>query len=272
LLNRFKNHSLKKIFFAFLCVLAAKANAQIADTGKTGRADTIKKGFSATPDAAKALYHKPGTFIAPAVLVGYGLLSFVVTPVRNVDYYVKARIARSDPNYNSKAADYLQLSPIVLVYGLNLAGDEGQNRFVDRTALLALSGGILTLTDGLKYVAHRRRPYGTDPLSFPSGHTGAAFMAAEFLAQEYSEKSPLYGALGYTIATTTGVLRLYGRAHWFSDCVAGAGFGMLSTKVAYLVYPHIRKAFMHKDKHGRSTMVMPTYQDGVPGLSFAMQL
>jgi membrane-associated phospholipid phosphatase len=196
----------------------------------------------------------------------------VVKPIRNFDYYVKARIARSDPNYNSKMADYLQLSPAVLVYALNLAGDEGQNRFVDRTALLALSGAILTISDGTKYLAHRKRPYGTDPLSFPSGHTGAAFMAAEFLAQEYSEKSPLYGVLGYTIATTTGVLRMYGRAHWFSDCVAGAGVGMLSTKLAYLVYPAVRKVFTHKDKHGRSTMVMPTYQDGAPGLSFAMQL
>ncbi len=249
-----------------------EANAQLTDTSKIAVRDTAKKGVSTAPDSLKHVYRKPGSYMVPAVLIGYGALSFVVKPVRNFDYYVKARIAQSDPNYNSKLADYLQLSPAVLVYALNLAGDEGQNRFVDRTALLALSGGILTITDGLKYVAHRRRPYGTDPLSFPSGHTGAAFMAAEFLAQEYSEKSPLYGVLGYTIATTTGVLRLYGRAHWFSDCVAGAGFGMLSTKLAYLVYPAVRKVFVHKDKYGRSTMVMPTYQYGAPGLSFAMQL
>jgi membrane-associated phospholipid phosphatase len=263
---------LKKIIFASLCALAFSANARVTDTVKNKLADTVKKDMPVSSETTRPLYNKPGHYLVPAVLIGYGALSFVVTPIRHFDYYIKARIAQSDPNYNSKLDDYLQLSPIVLVYGLNLAGDEGKNRFVDRTALLALSGGILTITDGLKYLGHRHRPYGTDPLSFPSGHTGAAFLAAEFLAQEYSEKSPLYSVLGYTIATTTGILRLYNRAHWFSDCVAGAGFGMLSTKVAYLIYPHIRKIFTHHDKQGRSTMIMPTYQYGAPGLSFAMQL
>jgi membrane-associated phospholipid phosphatase len=258
---------LKKIIFALLCALALEANAQVTDTTKRKPADNV----AATPDTVKRLYSKPGTFIVPAILVGYGALSFVA-PVRNIDYYLKMRVERSDPNYNSKIDDYLQIAPAVLVYGLNLAGYEGKNRFVDRTALITLSAGILTVTDGLKYLAHRTRPYGTDPLSFPSGHTGAAFLCAEFLAQEYSDKSPLYGVLGYTLATTTGIMRVYDRAHWFSDCVAGAGFGILSTKVAYLVYPIIRNALTHKDKRGRSTMVMPTYQDGVPGLSFAMQL
>jgi membrane-associated phospholipid phosphatase len=263
---------MKKLILALFCIIAFEANAQVTDTGKKKQADTVKRDFAAVPDKPTYVLSKPGTYLPPAILVGYGVLSFVVTPIRHVDYYVKARLERSAPTFYSKIDDYLQLSPVVLVYGLNLAGVEGKNRFVDRTALLALSGGILTVTDGLKYVAHRRRPYGTDPLSFPSGHTGAAFLAAEYLAQEYSEKSPLYGVLGYTIATATGVLRAYDRANWFSDIVAGAGFGILSTKLAYLVYPYLRSKLTHKDKQGRSSMLMPIYQDGVPGLSFAMQL
>jgi len=209
---------LKKILLALLCLVAFEARARVIDTVESNIADTVKKD-TVKKDTVEQWYKKPGTFIAPEILIGIGTLSFVVKPIRNFDYYIRGRIAISDPNYNSKLADYLQLSPAALVYALNLVGDEGKNRFVDRTALLALSGGILTITDGLKYVAHRTRPYGTDPLSWPSGHTGAAFLAAEFLAQEYSEKSPLYGVLGYTVAATTGVLRLYGRAHWFSDCV-----------------------------------------------------
>jgi membrane-associated phospholipid phosphatase len=128
------------------------------------------------------------------------------------------------------------------------------------------------MADGLKFVAHRKRPYSNDPLSFPSGHTGAAFLAAEYLAQEYSDKSPLYSIVGYTLATGTSIFRLYNHEHWFSDCVAGAGFGILSTKVAYLVYPYIREKLTHKGKQGRSTLIMPTYQDNAPGLYFAMQL
>jgi membrane-associated phospholipid phosphatase len=259
---------MKKSYHFFLLITLVltviRTNAQVADT--------VKKDFATVPDGATYSQSRPGTYLPPVILVSYGVLSFVVTPIRHVDYYFKARIEQSSPTFNSKLDDYLQLSPVILVYGLNLAGVEGKNRFVDRTALLALSGVILTVTDGLKYVAHRRRPYGTDPLSFPSGHTGAAFLAAEYLAQEYSEKSPLYGVLGYTIATATGILRAYDRAHWFSDIVAGAGFGILSTKAAYLVYPYLRSKLTHKDKRGRSTMVMPTYQEGMPGLSFAMQL
>ena len=230
------------------------------------------KNESSGRDLSHYVFHRPGTYVVPVILVAYGVSSFVIKPVRNVDYFFKGYAERTDPNYNSKAADYLQLAPAVLVYGLNLVGDEGQDRFLDRTALLALSGAFLTIADGSKYLAHRDRPYGTDPLSFPSGHTGAAFLCAEFLAQEYSWKSPWYGVIGYTMAATTGVLRIYGKAHWFSDCVAGAGIGMLSTKVAYAIYPHVRKIFIHKDKSGRSSMLVPTVIDGAPGMAFAMEL
>jgi len=116
------------------------------------------------------------------------------------------------------------------------------------------------------------RPNKSDYLSFPSGHTGIACMGAEFLAQEYSSKSFAYSVIGYTFAATTGIFRLYNKDHWFSDVVAGAGYGILSTKLAYLVYPYIRNKVTHTDKQGRKVSLMPTYQDGVPGLSFAMQL
>ena len=263
---------MKKIIFALFCIIGFHAYAQVADTDKKKPADSIKNDALAVPDTVQHLHSKPISWLVPGGLVAYGGLSFAIKPVRNIDYYFKGVVARSAPNYNSKAADYLQVAPGVLVYGLNLFGVEGKNRFVDRTVLLVLSGGILTFADGLKYLTHRNRPYGTSPLSFPSGHTGAAFVAAEFLAQEYSWKSPWYGIIGYTMATTTGILRIYGRDHWFSDCVAGAGFGILSVKTAYWLYPHIRSVFSHKNKRGGSTMIMPSYQYGVPGFSFAMQL
>jgi len=263
---------MKNIVFTLMCLITLKASAQITDSTKNTKADTIKHDITATPDTVKHLHSKGWTWIPPVALVGYGFSSFVIKPVRNVDYYFKMRVARSDPNYNSKAADYLQIAPAVMVYGLNLAGVEGKNRFVDRTALLVLSAGILTGADGLKFIMHRQRPYGNDKLSFPSGHTGAAFLTAEFLAQEYSGKSIWYGIVGYTFAATTGILRVYGRDHWFSDCVAGAGFGILSTKAAYFVYPYIRNALTHKGKHGRSSMIMPGYYNGAAGLSFAAQL
>jgi membrane-associated phospholipid phosphatase len=97
-------------------------------------------------------------------------------------------------------------------------------------------------------------------------------MGAEFLAQEYSDKSVWYSVAGYTIAATTGVFRMYNRDHWFSDVVAGAGFGIISTKAAYLIYPYLRNKLTHKSKDGKSTMFMPTYQNGAVGLAFAKEL
>lgn len=264
---------MKNIIFAIFCVITLNVNAQVVDTAKKKLGDTIKKDLLTAPDTVKKLHGHPWSLVPPAGLIAYGASSFFIHPVRNLDYYIHGRIERSAPTFNSKAENYFLFGPIVMVYGLNLVGIEGKNRFIDRTALLGLSGGILGITElGLKHVTHRLRPNGADYYSFPSGHTGAAFLGAEFLAQEYSEKSPVYTVIGYGFAVTTGIFRMYNRDHWFSDVVAGAGFGILSTKAAYLIYPYIRNTLTHTDKKGRKAMLMPTYQDGAPGMSFAMQL
>jgi len=261
---------MKKLFLAVLCAAALNANAQ---NEPKKLADTIKKDILTAPDTVKKLHTKFWTLIPPGAAIAYGALSFVVQPIRHVDYYVYGDIARTEPDFHTKAESYFLITPIVMVYGLNLIGVEGKNRFIDRTALLGLSGGYLGLSGYItKYTTHRLRPNKTDYLSFPSGHTSIAFMGAEFLAQEYSDKSPVYTIIGFSVAATTGVFRLYNRDHWFSDVVAGAGFGILSTKLAYLTYPYIRNYLTHKDKKGRTTMLTPTFEQGAPGLAFAMQL
>ena len=273
IINHQKNLPLKRILLGLLCLITIEANAQIKDTTKKNLGDTIKKDLLTAPDTVKKLHSSPLSLIVPGALIAYGASSFVIHPVRQLDYYIHGRIERSNPNFNTKAESYFLITPIVMVYGLNLVGVSGKNTFIDRTALLGLSGGFVGLSELItKHTTHRLRPNGSDYLSFPSGHTGLAFMGAEFLAQEYSEKSPIYTVIGYTFAVTTGIFRMYNRDHWFSDVVAGAGFGVFSTKAAYLIYPYLRNKLTHKDKYGKSTMIMPTYQNGVPGFSFAMQL
>jgi hypothetical protein len=266
---------MKCLFVMICCALAINVSAQknLPDTGKKKLVDTIKKDLFTAPDTVKKLHSNPRSLIPPAILIVYGASSFVIHPVRQFDHYVFGRVEQNDADFHSKAESYFQFAPIAMVYGLNLIGVEGKNRFIDRTALLGLSGGILGIVDyTLKKTTHRLRPNNADYYSFPSGHTSIAFAGAEFLAQEYAGKSVWYGVAGYAIAATTGVFRMYNRDHWFSDVVAGAGFGILSTKAAYLVYPYIRNWLTHKDKNGKSTLVMPTYQDGVVGLAFAKQL
>jgi hypothetical protein len=268
---------LKKILLALFCFASFSLHAQVNSTADTATKkniiDTVKKNLFTAPDTVKKLHSNPLSLIPPAVAIAYGASSFVIHPIRRVDYYFYDEIQKSDPNFNTKAESYFEFAPIVMVYGLDLVGVEGKNTFIDQTALLGLSAGIFGGTGYLtKYFTHRLRPNKSDYYSFPSAHTATAFIGAEFLAQEYSEKSPVYTVIGYTIAVGTGVFRMYNRDHWFSDVVAGAGFGVLSTKAAYLIYPYLRNKLTHKGKDGKSTMVMPTYQNGAPGLSFAMQL
>jgi membrane-associated phospholipid phosphatase len=259
----------------FLLGFSLTVNAQVSntDTAKKKVADTIKKDLFTAPDTVKKLHSNPLSLIPPAVAITYGVSSFIFQPIRRIDYYFYGVTQRTNSDFHSTAESYFLVAPIVMVYGLDLVGVEGKNTFIDRTALLGLSGGILGITGYVtKYTSHRLRPNKENYLSFPSGHTSVAFMGAEFLAQEFSEKSPVYTVIGYSVAVTTGIFRMYNRDHWFSDVVAGAGFGVLSTKAAYLVYPYIRNWLTHKDKHGRSTMVMPTYQDGAFQLAFAKTL
>ena len=263
---------MKKFIFIIISFLSLEVNAQVKDTTKKNVADTIKKDLLTAPDTVKKLHSNPLSLIPPAAAIAYGVASFSVHPIRRLDFYVQGEIRKTSPNFNTKAESYFLAGPIVMVYGLNLIGVSGKNTFVDRTALLGLSAAFAGISSlSVKHFSHRLRPNGSDYLSFPSGHTTIAFMGAEFLAQEYSEKSPVYTVIGYTFAVTTGVFRMYNRDHWLSDVVAGAGFGIISTKLAYLTYPYIRNWLTHKDKNGKtkSTLLMPTYQDGVPGLAFA---
>jgi membrane-associated phospholipid phosphatase len=259
---------LKYITVLILFFYSLNLNAQVKDTTKIDSADIL-----AMPDTVRHLQSKFASFIPPAVFVSYGLLSLTVKPIRNLDYSVYNDLMEDHPNFKYHVEDYMQYAPIAMVYGLNLAGLHGKNTFIDRTILLGMSEGIMALTTfSLKNVTNRIRPDGSNKLSFPSGHTGNAFAAAEFMAQEYSEKSPWYGVAGYSFATATAILRVYNRNHWFSDIIAGAGFGILSTKAAYLIYPLFRNKLFHDKRSNKETVIMPTYSNGTAGFSFVKQL
>lgn len=284
------NIQLKKILYLLLCLFVLRANAQQlpADTGKkVSIPDTLKKDLLTAPDTVKHLKHQGRALIAPAILVGYGLSSFALKPLRRFDSYIYQEANEHNFATRYHYEDYFQYAPVVLVYGVNLVGIHGKNTFVDRTLIYVMAQGMMNLAVmGLKNVSNRLRPNGSDKFSFPSGHTSNSFLGAEFMAQELNEKSVYFGIVGYTFATTTGLFRIYHQNHWFSDVVAGAGFGILSTKAAYLLYPYIRNRLFKKgrDKEKnkdlpqelkkqsqRSSILLPTYSQGTLGLQFAMQ-
>ena len=207
--------------------------------------------------------------IIPASLIGYGTLSLYNDKLTNGDASIRNNI-NSDNEKTFPLDEGTQSLAFLSVYGLNLFGVKGKNNFKDRSIVLAtaylIMGSSVTV---LKRTTHRQRPNPTGFTSFPSGHTATAFMGAEFLYQEYKDVSPWYGVSGYFIAAGTGYLRMYNNKHWFSDVVAAAGIGILSTKIAYWVQPFFKDLFSKKQT-ATKTAVVPYYNKNEMGLAMSM--
>lgn len=217
-------------------------------------------------------YKKPfpvGSFILPAAMVAYGFTAIHVSGLQHVNSKIKEEIWTEDPHRLMHADNYLMFVPALAVYGLNAAGVHGAHNFKDRTMIFLMSQLFTNAAVfSLKNSTHVLRPDGSAYNSFPSGHTAEAFANAEFLRMEYKDVSPWYGVAGYAVATATGMLRMYNNKHWFNDVVAGAGFGIASTRLAYWLYPKIQHAF-GSSRSSTGTVLMPSYSNGSFGLSFA---
>lgn len=249
---------MKKItctLFLFFCVLTTSFG-QVSN----GEKDSIS---AANSIAAKTEYKQTTIgYIVPAVFIGYGLVSLAGNNViRRLDYTTNNELQEDHPSFALKVDNFTRYAPAAAVYGLDIAGVKAKHNLVDRSAVLLMSVVIAQMSvGGVKSLAHRTRPNGTTDNSFPSAHTSFAFMSAEFLYQEYKDKSVWYGVTGYAVATGTGILRLYNNAHWVSDVVMGAGIGILSTKVSYLLYPYLKQKIFHGK--AQNMMISPGYQDG----------
>ncbi len=149
---------------------------------------------------------------------------------------------------NTTMGSYLQIGLPVLGLGLTYlftghsdesgaqAGasgfDEGPSGLLDWNRLngsprhdFALAFGRMeVVTYGLKYSIDEQRPNG-QPHSFPSGHTSAAFMGAEFIRKEYGAWP---GVPAYLAASYVGWTRQQSRNHYTRDVLAGAAVGILS--------------------------------------------
>ncbi len=173
-------------------------------------------------------------FIAPVVLITTGtLLHFSTDAKENFQEWVQENFS-----YSGHADDYLQYAPLAVVYGLNAVGVKGKNNLGNRTAIVVKSLLINDLmVSSLKSWMDSDRPNG-EPRSFPSGHTSVAFALAHFMHKEYGERSIWYSIGAYSCATSVGLMRVAKNAHWISDVIAGAGFGILSTELVYLTHQY----------------------------------
>lgn len=217
------------------------------------------------------LEFKYKSLIIPSALIGYGFIGLKSQSIKDLNIRIKNKL--TEPSHESlHIDDYSQYVPMLSVYALNALGLEGKNRFKERTVILATAYIIMGSTIlSTKKLAAIERPDGSGKNSFPSGHTATTFVGAEFLHQEFKDQSIWFGIAGYTIAAGTGYLRMYNNRHWLSDVVAGAGVGILSTKIAYWINPFIMKKIFKSDTSNTSAFI-PYYNSREYGLGLSIAL
>lgn len=200
--------------------------------------------------------------IVPSLLISYGVLAVDNGQLEIFNAEIKEEVGEHIDDKIS-IDDFSQYAPLTSIFVLDLIGTKGKNNFKDKTIIAATSSLIMGITvASIKKITHIERPDGSSFNSFPSGHTATAFMGAELLHQEYKNISLWYSISGYLVATGTGIFRMLNNRHWLSDVVTGAGIGILSTKVAYWLYPEINKIFNKNSETSKIKTSFIPYYDG----------
>ena len=229
----FRTSILTVVLALRLFVPEASCQITLSDTTLVQKVADSAKGDIKTPVQPKGLSWKP--VVIPAALITYGVLELKLNFLKDVNITGrKWASGNENPNQRTSVDNYTMFVPAVAYYGLYLSGIKGKNNMVDATMMYAFGSAIANaLVFPIKSWSKVTRPDSSAPNSFPSGHTAEAFVSAELLRQEYKGKCPWITAAGYAVAVTTGYLRLYNNRHWFSDVMAGAGIGIMSTRLSY---------------------------------------
>lgn len=210
-------------------------------------------------------------FILPAVLISYGIVAQNYTPLKKLDRSIRNEVNRHFTK-TTHIDDFLLFVPIAAVYGLDLSGlAKAKHKFSDRAIVTATTYIVVgTTVFTLKNSIDRTRPDGIDRGSFPSGHTASAFAGAHILFREYKDTSLWIGIAGYATATLTGTFRITNKKHWLSDTVAGAGIGILSAELGYLLLP-VFQNILGIGNSDKSLAIVPSINKNGYGIGLAYQ-
>ena len=234
-----------------------------------GKSYLEMKNMKSNKETRKTIFNRQGSkFILPTLFIAYGTAArFNQLPIRQFDFDIDHEIRkRVDREYYLD--DYFEYGLPVMAYGLGfIPGVEARHNFRDRTFAMATSFLIMKgSVELMKRNVSVERPRG-DMRSFPSGHTAVTMMSAHIMYKEYRDVSPWICVGGYLIATSTGVFRMMNYAHWFSDVVMGAGIGLLSVELGYMMLPVWHSIFGIKD-NGECFAAVPTFSTNSVGLGF----
>ncbi|MDM8160081.1 phosphatase PAP2 family protein [Labilibaculum sp. K2S] len=239
-------------FLVFFLPLQILANSSVKDS--LNKKDNGKYEYGLTVKKT----------IVPLSLITLGIIGIKSDGIEIFNQEVREEVQENiDRRFSMD--DFLQYAPAGVVYANNLLGVKGRHSFSNQLLIQGTSLFIMgAVVNSLKHAANVERPDHSGFTSFPSGHTAMAFVNAELLWQEYKDVSIWYGIAGYSIAASVGIFRVVNNKHWVTDVAAGAGIGILSTKISYLIY---EKILTRKKNRKQTALVMPFYNTKQLGLS-----
>ena len=142
----------------------------------------------------------------------------------NANLYIRNLRNVHAPAFHQTYDNYLQLFPLILLFGLKLGGIRGNFGWKRLFTFIVLSVVLTQLVvNGLKLTTGVLRPDATNYFSFPSGHTATAFALATSLSVKYPKWYVI--APSALWACSVGVSRMNEGVHYPSDVLAGAAIG-----------------------------------------------
>ena len=182
-------------------------------------------------------YLRPPTLITPGTFLIYGALKPAIHGIEQLDDDILRQVKNNHPGFHTNIDNYAMWAPSASVYVLDAFKVNTSHSFQEH---LLLDAGSIILTGGIGYIMRKTTQnihvYNKHNTKFPSGHVANAFRGAEIFHQELKDNYNLLSYSGYLVATTVGVLRIYNKVHLLSEVLAGAGLGILSTKLTYLIF------------------------------------
>ena len=231
---------IKKICFFLITLLftcyANLSSAQYQQNASNNIEDTLKQRMH-----FRSSYLKPAAFILPGTLLLYGALKPVINGITELDNNIMDNMQQNHAGFHTNAADYMMSAPSASVYVMDAFKVKTAHSFKQH---LIIDAGSILITGGIGYgmrmISRNMKVYNANGTKFPSGHTANAFRGAEIVHQELKKSNPLLSYSGYLVATGVGIMRIYGKEHFLSEVLAGAGLGILSTKLTYWIFQKVK--------------------------------